>query len=229
MKVNPFNVAAALIAALFACHPAGAQETSPSTLTVNGRAVVSAVPDMSVIAFTVESNRPRGAEAVEENAAKSKTLIDALKRRLDSGDQIRTGNYSVSPVYDKEDRLRPAGYRVRNEIIVETRSVQNTGELIDAAAAAGASGMGGLVFKSSREGEYEVEAAALAVKNARRTAAALAEAAGVSIRGVRQIQYSPRHPAPRFMAEARMADASTPIEPGVLSIEAEVMMVFDID
>jgi uncharacterized protein YggE len=31
------------------------------------------------------------------------------------------------------------------------------------------------------------------------------------------------------MAEARMADASTPIEPGVLSIEAEVMMVFDID
>lgn len=184
---------------------------------------------MAVIAFTVESNRPRGSEAVEENAEKSKALFDALKGRLGGGDRIQTGSYSVSPVYDNGDRLRPAGYRVRNQIIVETHSIEKTGALIDAAASAGASGMGGLVFKSSRESEYELKAAALAVKNARRTATALAEAAEVSIRRVRQIHYTPRHPAPRLMAEARMAAASTSIEPGELSIGAEVMMVFDIE
>lgn len=44
MKLKPFNVAAALIVAVLITHPAAAQDTSPSTLNVNGRAAVSVAP-----------------------------------------------------------------------------------------------------------------------------------------------------------------------------------------
>jgi uncharacterized protein YggE len=214
---------------LAAAAAAGAQAGAPATIQVDGRGAVQAEPDTAVLHFSVESSRPRAADAVAENARAAETLLGALKGLMEGEDRVRTTAYSVYPVYDKGDRLRPSGYRASNRVVLETRRIERVGDFIDAAAEAGAGSVGGLQFASSREAEHVREAAALAVRQAAETAGILAEAAGVAVRGVREIRFSPARPAPRFMAEAAMAGRSaTPIEPGELTIDAEVTVVFDI-
>lgn len=230
MKKNLIFSAALLILCLGIAPLAGAAEQMPPQLEVVGRGAVYAKPDIAVLSFAVETNRSRAADAVTENAQKADTLLKALKGLMGKEDKIQTSGYRVYPVYDKSDRLRPSGYRVSNRVVVETRQIENVGDFIDAAASAGAGSMGSLHFRSSQEAEYRSQAAAQAVGQARQTAETLSKAAGVSIKSIRQIRYMPQgRPGAGFMAEAAVARVQTPIEPGELTIEAEVTMVFDIE
>lgn len=230
MKTKWFVPLLSLLLLFTALHPLSmAAEPLPPRLEVMGRGAVAAEPDTAVITFAVETNRPRASDAMAENAANADKLLKALKALMGEKDKIQTAGYNVYPVYDRGDRLRPAGYRVSNSVVLETRAIDRVGRLIDAAAGAGVGSVRGLQFKSSRESEIGKEAAVIAVKEARETAEMLARAAGVSIKGVREIRYTPRHAAPVFKAEAAMARASTPVEPGEISIEAEVTVVFDIE
>ncbi len=230
MKKNIIISAAALMLCLSVAPLARAAEQAPPRLEVVGSGVVYAKPDIAVLSFAVETNRPRAADAVVENAQKADTLLKALKNLMGKEDKIQTSGYSVHPVYNQGDRLRPSGYRVSNRVVVETRQIENVGDFIDAAASSGSGSMGSLQFRSSQEAEYQRQAAAQAVGRARETAETLAKAAGVSLKSIRQIRYMPQgRPMARFMAEAAVARAQTPIEPGELTIEAEVTMVFEIE
>lgn len=230
MKNTCIVSAAALILCLGIASTAGAAEQTPSELEVVGSGVVYADPDIAVLAFAVESNRRSAADAVAENAKKADALLKALKDLMEEQDKIQTSGYSVSPVYDRDNRLRPSGYRVSNQVVVETRQIDKVGAFIDAAANAEAGSMGSLQFRSSQEADHLRQAAIQAVNQARETAEALAQTAGVTIQGIRQIRYIPQgQPVARFMAEAAMARAQTPIEPGELTVQAEVTMVFAIE
>ncbi|MFZ7124974.1 MAG: SIMPL domain-containing protein [Desulfobacterales bacterium] len=209
---------------------AGAAETEPPGLEVVGRSAVAVQPDTAVLVFAVETNRPKAADAVAENAQKAEALLSALKSLMASGDRLQTSGYTVHPVYDSGERLRPSGYRAANRVTLETRRIDRTGDFIDAAAEAGAGRMDGLQFKSSREAEAAREAATQAVREARMTAESLAAAAGVSIRSVRRIRYVHGFPTPVIRAEMMATRvAATPIEPGDIPVEAEVSVTFDIE
>lgn len=222
--------AAVLVLSSGVMHLAGAVEQASSQLEVVGSGAVYAKPDIAVLSFAVESNRRSATEAVTENAKKADLLLQALKDLMGERDKIQTSGYSVSPVYDRDNRLRPSGYRVSNQVVVETRQIDRVGSFIDAAANAEAGRMGSLQFRTSQEADYLEQAAVKAVNQAQQTAEALAQAAGVSITGIHQIRYLPQgQPMVRFMAEAAMDRAQTPIEPGELTLTAEVTMVFEIE
>ena len=57
----------------------------------------------------------------------------------------------------------------------------------------------------------------------------LAQAAGVRIVRVLQIRYTPQGLPGIFYEKAALAASRTPIEIGDLTIDAEVVMVFEID
>lgn len=221
---------AALLILLAGAGPAGAQAAPPGVLEVTGRGTAAAEPDAALLTMAVETQQAQAAAAVAENGRQTDALLAVLKGRMGPGDRLGTTGYTVAPVYaDPPKRLTPTGYRVTNQVLLETRLVKQVGDFIDAAAGAGAGRMGGLQFKSSREEALADEAAARAVQQARRTAAVLAEAAGVTIRRVREIRYLAPGPAPRFQAEAAMLRTATPIEPGELTIEAQVTVVFELE
>jgi uncharacterized protein YggE len=221
---------AALLWSLNGVALAGAAEQMPRQLEVVGNGVVSAIPDVAVLSFAVESNQRSAADAVAENAKKADTLLQTLKDLMGEKDKIQTSGYSVSPIYDRDNQLRPSGYRVSNQVTVETRQTDKVGAFIDAAAKAEAGRMNSLQFRTSQEADYLRQAAAQAVAQARQTADVLAKAAGVSIKGIHQIRYLPQgQPVVRFMAEAAMAMPQTPIEPGELTLTAQVTMVFAIE
>jgi uncharacterized protein YggE len=229
MRQHSVGLAAALIVGLIGASTAAAQAPPPAVLEVTGHGAVGAEPDTALLTLAVDTSHRRAAEAVVENARLSEALLKALRGLMGPEDQVGTSGFSVSPIYDDQQRLAPSGYRVSNQVLLETRRVKQVGDFIDAAAGLGAGRIGGLQFKASNEEALADEAAALAVRQARRTAEVLARAGEVSIRRVREIRSLSRAPAPRFRAEAAVLRSATPIEPGELTIEAEVTVVFELE
>jgi uncharacterized protein YggE len=211
--------------------PAAQADTqpAPSTIEVAGRASVLTQPDMALITFTVETSARQAQEAVAENAQKAEALMAALRKIMGDEDRLQTANFNLQPVYEKNDRLRPSGYRVSNRVSLETIQLGKIGQFIDQAAGAGAGMINSLRFRSSREAQYRTEAAVLAVSQARVDAQKLAQAAGVRITRVKQIRYIPQGLPGIFYEKATLAASRTPIEIGDLTIDAEVSMVFEIE
>jgi uncharacterized protein YggE len=103
------------------------------------------------------------------------------------------------------------------------------GDLIDAAAASNAGQISNLQFRSTHEAAHRLEAAVLAVEQARADAEKLARAAVVVLGPVLRIRYASQNAPGVFFEKATMAMSRTPIEVGDLTIEAEVSMVFQIN
>lgn len=210
-----------------AVSPVG--QTVRATLEVAGQASVSVAPDMALIAFTVESNARKAEDAVAENADKTESLLASLRKIMGDEDKLQTANFSLQPVYEKDDRLRPSGYRVINRVSLETLQLGNIGQFIDQAAASGTGKISSLQFRSSHEADHRAAAAAMAVGQARIHAQKLAQAAGVRIVRIVQMRYAPQGLPGVFYEKAALAASRTPIEIGELTIEAEVTMVFEIE
>jgi len=222
-----------LVTAFLVVFPWNASASDPipptsATIEVIGRAAIRVKPDVALIAFAVDTNARQASEAVSSNAQQTEKLLDALRKVMDPEDKLQTTRFSLQPVYDNNDRLRPSGYRVSNRVTVETIQMGKIGDFIDAAAASGAGKINNLQFRSTREAEHRSEAAALAVGQAQANAQNLANAAVVALGRVLRIHYAP-HGAPGvFYEKAAVAMSRTPIEIGDLSIEAQVTMVFEI-
>jgi hypothetical protein len=207
-----------------------AQQTSErSTVEVLGQAKTMVKPNMAILSFAAETNAENAEDGVRMNAEQTERLLSAIKKTIGKDDRVKTSGYTLSPVYERSDRLRPTGYRVRNTVTVETKALDNLGALIDTAAQSGVSRMGSLRFVHDREEELQAEAAVEAVHQAVKTAEKLTKAAGLTIKRIIKITYPPRQPVPRYAGEAAALGARTPIEVGEIPIEASVTMVFEAD
>jgi uncharacterized protein YggE len=209
--------------------PTIASQTPRASLEVSGRASVSVQPDTALIAFDVDTNARQAEDAVAQNAQKMEALIAALHTIMGDDDRLQSANFTLQPVFEKDDHLRPSGYRVSNRVSLETIQMGKIGQFIDQAAASGAGKISSLQFRSSHEADHRSEAAVQAVGQARLDAQKLAQAAGVRIVRVMQIRYAPQGVPGVFYEKAALAMSRTPIEIGDLTIEAEVTMVFEIE
>lgn len=222
-------VTAFLVLFPWMAHADDAAPQTTATLEVIGRAAIQVSPDLARIAFTVETTARQASEAVSSNAQKTETLLTALRRIMGPEDKLQTTRFNLQPVYDKDDRLRPSGYQVGNRVTVDTMQMDKIGDLIDAAAASNAGQISNLQFHTTREAAHRLEAAVLAVEQARTEAEKLARAAVVVLGPVLRIRYAPQNAPGVFFEKTTMAMSRTPIEVGDLTIEAEVSMVFEIN
>jgi len=200
-----------------------------ATLEVTGRAVKMVKPDTVLMTFTVETNSRQAADAIADNAQQTETLLATFRKRMTSEDHLKTAGFNLQPLYEKDDRLRPSGYRVSNRIELQTRQIDQIGTFIDMAATSAVGRIGRLQFQNSQVAGHRSEAAVQAVIQARTDAQKLAQASGVTIGRVLRVRYAPQGPAGVFYENAQLAMARTPIETGDLAVEAEVLMVFEID
>jgi len=202
------------------------EKPQPSTIEVVGKARVMTMPNVATVTFAVETNSTKAQQAVRENAKQTAQLLNALKDIGGQKIKIRTSGYSLTPVYDKDNRFQPKGYRVTNTVIVETKEIDQVGTFIDEASKAGVSRIGSLTFSTDGEEKLRKEAAVQALNQAKDIAADLAKAAGLTIKKIVKLSYTPRGPAPLFRMEA-MAAARTPIEVGEITLEETVHVIFE--
>jgi uncharacterized protein len=208
-----------------------------NTLQVNGKGVVTAKPDKADLTISVDTTNLNASTAVKENAEKMNKVMEKLKSQIGKNDKISTTGYNLSPIYTYDEKTRKSelsGYRVSNSIIVESKNLEVIGKLIDSATQAGANRIDSLSFDTDKRDEYRRQALVKAVQDARETADIVAKAAGVTI--VKIIQISPSYEIPipvyrEFALTAREAGAAPPptqIEPGELTVNASVNIVFEI-
>lgn len=197
------------------------------TIEVVGKARIMTMPNVATVTFAVETNATKAQQAVRENAKRTDNLLNAVKDIGGQKVKIKTSGFTLTPVYDKDNRFRPRGYLVRNTVILETKDIERVGTFIDEASQAGVSRIGSLTFSTDQEEELRKEAAVRAVNQAQNIAAALAKAAGLTIRKIIKLSYTPRGPVRPYRMEAMAATTRTPIEVGELTFEETVNVVFE--
>lgn len=203
-------------------------------ITSYGEAEISATPDQAHITFGVEAEASTAQGALEANADKMTKMLSSLKEEGIPDSAIRTSGFSLYPNYEyiregnKEVR-RLTGYRVNNNVNIQTKDLENLGQLIDCTVKAGANVVSGISFSVHDTEKLELEALGLAVKHARNKAEALAKAASGNITGIVTIEEVGSSGFEPLRMEKYMAAAdasSTPIEPGQIQLTNRVKVTF---
>ena len=228
-----FSIALALAAAV----PSYCAENAPAvrTIEVDGSGEARATPDVANLSLAIETHGSTAAEAASRNGALADKVITALKSKLGDKGKISTGGYSLNPEYDQRPgREKPTivSYAAQNSITVETGALDLVGPLIDASIAAGANRVNYLNFSLKDDDKARSEAITMATRNARAQAAALAAALGVKLGKVLKASTASQvRPIPmERMAMAMSAKSSaTPVEPGEVTIPANVSLTYEIE
>jgi uncharacterized protein YggE len=206
------------------------------TIITYGEAEVAVTPDQAHLTFGVEAEAATAREALRVNAAKMDQVINSLKNQGLSAEAIRTSGFSLHPRYEyiregERDVRRLVGYRVNNNVSVQTSNLENLGQLIDTTVTAGANVVQGITFTVENTAEMEQQALAQAVRHARSKAQALAQAAGTSITAIvslEEISSSSFEPLRLEKMVAADSAAPTPIEPGQIQLTNRVKATFSI-
>jgi uncharacterized protein YggE len=204
------------------------------TISVSGAGSVSVQPDVAEVTIGVEITRPSAKDARAAAAAAMTAVVAAVRNAGVADKDVRTDNLNLGPVFDYDSPKGPrlTGYQFSNTLRITVRQLETLPAIIDETANIGATVIRGVSFAVLNREAAEAAARALAMRDARIRADALAKLAGVSITGVASVSESAgASPAPMGeMAMLRSAKADpTPIEMGSAEVSVHVDVRYLID
>lgn len=208
----------------------------PPTMTITGRATLEAKPDYAAVSIGVTNRAQTTAAAIDATSAAAGKIAAAAKAFGIAPRDIQTSYVSLQPAYrpvrDPSGIVeqKPDGYVASNAVVVRVRELPKLGEFLRNVVDGGANQIGGVAFEMSDSTKLEGEALAAAVKDARRQADIIAEAAGVKLVRIESIAVPQGYrPMPRAAAgapRAAMAREAVPVEAGSLDVSSEVQVTF---
>src|SRR5664280_129548 len=212
-------------------HPTLAADptTTPDhTVTVSSSGVVSVAPDVADVVIGVLAQKPTVAEAQSAAATSMTSVIAAVKKTGVDAKDIVTVNISLNPVYDyctNGTNPRLTGYQFANTIKVTVRDISKVAAVVDDSMTAGATSVNGITFRVGDPKSAQGQARGLA------KADALAQAAGVSVKGVASITETSSQPTPIYytagaLDAAKAQSVSTPIQTGTTDITIQVTVTY---
>jgi uncharacterized protein YggE len=196
---------------------------APGTVTVVGHGVVTLVPDQATISAGVETQATTAAAALGRNAKLAAAVVAALQQG--GGKNIQTQQVSLYPRTADDGSI--VGY-VADDSVSATVGIADSGPLIDAAVAAGATSISGPSLAVSDQDAAYRQALQKAFADARAKADALGQAGGFAIGSVASAVEQSASPPPIVepMAAAAGKVDSTPVEPGTEDTTADVTVTF---
>ena len=223
---------------IFRQAPAGSAVVSEkqllNTISVSSTGEVTVLPDVGYISLGIETQNADVKIAGNENAAVMKDIMAALKKFNIEDTDIKTVGYNIYPQYSDNDYEKPTSYSVNNTVEVTVKNLEDMGDIIDAAANAGANRTNSIRFDVlDRESSYN-EALKDAIANARARADVLAEAAGLKIVGVVTVNEnssSPRYyyaDVSSYSKTMDMEQAAPSISTGDMEISANVSVTYEV-
>ena len=126
-------------------------------------------------------------------------------------------------------------YMVDNSVYITVRELDSLGDLLDDAITAGANSVNSITFDVADKTQAVKDARAKAVEDAKLQAQELADAAGISLGSVQNINFydNSSYPSPVYGGKgggggAMAADVAVPIQPGQLTISVTVNITYSI-
>ena len=212
------------------------QSSKDRSIHVTGSGSVTGEPDIATLNLGVSVEKETVAEAREAAAAGITAVLDSLKANDTAEEDIQTENFNIHPQYDYTENGRVLrGYRVNNTISAKVRELQRLRDIIDDAAAAGGDivVVNSIQFMIEDPTELQMEARALAAKDAEAKAQTLADAHGVKLgKPVTITEVTSGGISPIVFAESIAADSlrtSTPIEAGQLTVTVNITVVYEFE
>lgn len=219
---------AALLAAALAAPVALAEEAPRLTVTGQGR--IEVAPDMAVVMIGVRTQAETARAAMSANSQRMAAVLARLREAGIEPRDLQTGGLNLGPRYDYRDNRTPRllGFEATNQVTVRVRALDTVGAVLDTAVQDGANSLGGLSFTLADPGPVRDAALAAAVREARRKAEIMAEAAGVALGRIVSITEAGGFDGPQPMPRMAMAEAApaVPVEAGEIGYSASVTIVW---
>lgn len=220
-------------------HAAESVQQVQNRITVLGKGEISVKPDIVYLSIGVESFAETAKSAQKNNAQKMAKINALLKNtwKIDDKD-IKTEQFYVQPNYtysDKEGR-KVQNYSANHSLEVTLRDLSKVGELLDAAAEAGANNIGNARFSIENRDAFETQVIEKAMANADIKAQAIAKASkrqlGIVVNVVQD--EAANHEVFNFgtmeMAQAKntsMDQASTSVKPGEIKLITQLYVQYE--
>ena len=229
--------------ALLLLAPATASQPLPESLsgidgrvlTVAGDGVAVAAPDRAVLQFAVMSQEKEAADALRANEEAALRVLTAVRRFGIADRQINLLGLQLRPDY--RDRGQPEGYAAYRTVRVVLDDLRAVPDLVATVVAEGVNQFEQLEYIVREYDPLEDRALEAAIARARERAQIAADAAGVTLGAVRQVQEQgvyvvPMHQGMNAMAESAVAVTAggTPgaYSAGEVQVQARVLVQFDI-
>jgi len=224
---------------VFAQSPAASDR---NLILTEGTAEVMGQNDSASIFVAVVTDGRKLEQAGSENADKTKAVITAINGLNIKHFKLETSNYRVTPQRDYKARPpKITGYEVSNAIVVTLEGFENqplskhVSKIVGKALESGANAIQRIQFYLKDKSALETKALTLATQEAMERAKTLAQAAGVTLKGIvslsTQPMYSPPHPHMLRAAEMK-SDAGAmapPMEIGESRIRVQVSIAYEIE
>jgi hypothetical protein len=204
-------------------------EAGRNQIVTTGQGQVDVPPDQATLTVGAQAQRPTAAEATAEvNRVVTATLARWQQLGIRRED-IRTSAVQVFPIFSapREGTPQITGYRATSLLMLTTSNLSLVGRAIDGAVAAGANTIHGIAFGLRNATKARTDALAMAVREAREKGDAIAQAAGLRIRGIDRIVEGGVDVIVREARAIQAAPAPAPVEPGLVTVTAQVTIIFN--
>lgn len=228
-----------IILSLFPVFSSFANMQDVPKLTLSATATIHKPSDELQLKIGVVTLGLTAEEALHENSLKMTSVVRGLEALGLNKDDYETNQFSIHPTYTPYPKNPPPdwrqtinGYEVTNSLLIHTQKLNLAGAIIDSANKNGANSISDIRFGLHSSREYWSEALSAAGANAVCDAQAIAQATGVKLVRVLSINLnSTQVNSPRldYACMAKCESASTPIEPGEVSITANITLVYEIN
>lgn len=199
---------------------------------VVGTGAVATAPDLMEIVLGVSVRRDSVAAARADAGRLIAGMTEALTAAGIDRHDLQTARFGVHPEYRHTERRRLLdGYRVTSTVRVTVRDLDRSGDVVDAAIAAGGNDviLEHVAFAVEDDSDARAEARRRAWRDAHRTATQLATHAGLTLgpaEWIAEIGGPSLPPAP--VARVAAAEAATPIESGTTDVTVILEVRFSI-
>ncbi len=222
-----------LIAVAFASF--AAILTDDRTISVTGTGIVKVEPDTAVVRLGVEVSKKTAQEAQAGNAEIMQKVMGTVQKLGIPKDKIQTSGFNVWPEMKYETGQPPkiASYHCSNQVNITIEDLARISKVIDGGISAGANNVQGIQFSRRDDQDFKELALDMAVKEAAAKAAAIGLAAGLKIKGVKNIIESgavvPPPQAEFGVLSMGARDAATPISPGLIEVRGSVTITYKVE
>ena len=197
---------------------------------------VTVAPDMATIGAGVTSEAPTAVEALRMNSAEMQKVIDRIKALGIAEKDIQTTGINLSARYDYDregQRQIFRGYQVSNRVSVNLRKIEDTGKVLDALVAAGATDLSGPNFSIENDDAAKDAARKRALERATDRATAYAAMLGYDGARVLSVRESisgsgPMPEGAMLRMSADMPSAAPPVQPGMVATGVSISITYEL-
>ena len=200
----------------------------PPFVRASGHASVFVQPDQAKIDITVTAQGTTAQQASGQDATQVAAVLSALNMLLGAGADIKTVNYSVSPVYKLSSPGGPSvvvGYSASTTEEVTLNMISLAGSVIDTATGAGATSVDGVRVGLQDSEPAHQQALRTATLQAKAHADAMAGALGRTSGSVISVEEASATIVPIVAGvAAASAGAPTQVLPGLIEVRGDVVL-----